>query len=482
MFALTLMTCTAVLQVGTPSPPSDYPHLEMIRSRIDSIAESENAWPFVLKALQLRRPGPSTTKDDPDGQEPAQLESEDWAKTSAWLQSNREYVAAIKELAKRRVVAHPISDALPAELSKLIGEPMGQASGSPLLLDAILPVPGIYRAMSRALIIEARDARSMNDHTRWSEALIAIFGLADQLFQGWTNIEQMVGFAIASRGYSEIRTSLGSSADSLPDPQLASLAGRIRQVNGGKAIGVNIAGDLLVARDFWDRIYETGKGEDARLTLDGFRALCKKFPDVGNLTLKPAAQSLAKQDGAASPPKSDSDWVSVSHSRGMLEREFSALATEWQRCALEPLWTGPCNPRKPTLQEGLKNLPILPFEPGVSRFRLIKAQGELERDSALLAIALCRYKLRTSEYPTSLASLVPEYVPQIPTDVYSGGAVLYVLKDGTPLVYARGVDQDDDQGEPMTRSNMPYPGDEWMTKPSAERPSGDYRMWPINTR
>jgi len=73
---------------------------------------------------------------------------------------------------------------------------------------------------------------------------------------------------------------------------------------------------------------------------------------------------------------------------------------------------------------------------------------ETERQTALAAIALKRCQLRHGNLPSSLESLVPEFLPAAPYDPMSGKALCYRLKpDGSFMLYSVGEDGKDDGGD-----------------------------------
>lgn len=74
---------------------------------------------------------------------------------------------------------------------------------------------------------------------------------------------------------------------------------------------------------------------------------------------------------------------------------------------------------------------------------------EANRQLLVTAIALQRYKLRHGNYPTDLATLVPDFLPALPLDPVDGKALRYKPNpDGTFLLYSVGEDGEDNGGDP----------------------------------
>jgi hypothetical protein len=74
--------------------------------------------------------------------------------------------------------------------------------------------------------------------------------------------------------------------------------------------------------------------------------------------------------------------------------------------------------------------------------------ADAERELAVAAIAIQRYKLQYGKPPATLATLVPEFVPVIPQDVWSGRPLSY-RADSTNgvLLYSVGSDGQDNGGD-----------------------------------
>jgi hypothetical protein len=75
-------------------------------------------------------------------------------------------------------------------------------------------------------------------------------------------------------------------------------------------------------------------------------------------------------------------------------------------------------------------------------------RAETERSLVLCAIALKRYKLLHGTAPISLETLVPEFLPSVPTDYMDGQPIRYRLETtGGFVLYSVGADGHDDRGD-----------------------------------
>lgn len=83
-----------------------------------------------------------------------------------------------------------------------------------------------------------------------------------------------------------------------------------------------------------------------------------------------------------------------------------------------------------------------------SRTMLRAFVAETEKQMALTAIGLRRYKLRHGQFPESLSALVPEFLPALPIDCMDGQPMRYrLLADGDFLLYSVGTDGKDNGAE-----------------------------------
>ncbi len=75
------------------------------------------------------------------------------------------------------------------------------------------------------------------------------------------------------------------------------------------------------------------------------------------------------------------------------------------------------------------------------------ARQEVRRAANEALAGLKLYQLQTGDFPQSLAELVPDYLPEIPVDPYSGGPLKYLRVGEGVMVYSVGPDLKDDRAE-----------------------------------
>lgn len=106
----------------------------------------------------------------------------------------------------------------------------------------------------------------------------------------------------------------------------------------------------------------------------------------------------------------------------------------------------------------------------VSREAVLGSPNNLlpARDAVDVAIALEQFRRLHDVYPVTLDKLVPDFLDAMPVDYSTGLPLLYKLVDGKPLLYGRGLDNDDDGGVLDTSvknsNNVPEKGD-WILYP-----------------
>jgi len=75
-----------------------------------------------------------------------------------------------------------------------------------------------------------------------------------------------------------------------------------------------------------------------------------------------------------------------------------------------------------------------------------EARIDAQLGNAEIALALRMYKAKKPFYPTSLSQLVPEILPELPKDPFTGKDLIYKLRGMTILVYSLGENLKDDWG------------------------------------
>jgi len=96
--------------------------------------------------------------------------------------------------------------------------------------------------------------------------------------------------------------------------------------------------------------------------------------------------------------------------------------------------------------------------PALARVTEIDQRCQMGVINARTALAIERYRLATGRLPQDLATLVPEYLNQVPVDLFDGQAIRYRLTEPGYLVYSVGEDRQDNEGKSNgeVERNEPY--------------------------
>ncbi|HLJ10190.1 MAG TPA: hypothetical protein VKU82_03320 [Planctomycetaceae bacterium] len=104
------------------------------------------------------------------------------------------------------------------------------------------------------------------------------------------------------------------------------------------------------------------------------------------------------------------------------------------------------------------------------RALIMKAQKA--RDTALVALALERYRRANGAWPESLAALVPEFLDAVPLDPYDGNPIRFLMRGGRPVVYSVGLDrQDDTAAEAIQHPQASVSARDWQWLPPIIAPA-----------
>jgi hypothetical protein len=80
-------------------------------------------------------------------------------------------------------------------------------------------------------------------------------------------------------------------------------------------------------------------------------------------------------------------------------------------------------------------------------------------DATVTALAVERYRHDKGRWPEALAGLVPDYLSQVPTDLFGGAPLRYQQLDDGVVVYSVGPDGQDDGGKIVRNANPPSGAD-----------------------
>jgi len=282
--------------------------------------------------------------------------------------------------------------------------------------------------------------------------------------------------------------------ESLSESQLRDLAHSLAGALTGSAGGVyrvRLDTERAAFHDLIQRIYTDDGHGNGRITSDGIHLLMGLSNGTRGTEISPvfALPFVA---------------TILANRRDMLAEYDRVLSVQREAVAL-PLWKQTKSHAALFEGDDITWLYEARYMPTVSRADLNAEKATMRRDAVLTAIALELYRREHRGYPDSLDALVPELLPALPVDRFTGKTLGYAVRDDRPVLYGVGSDYDDDGGVPPQPPTEPVyppfdeisryapPVDRWHPLPSfsdgvegaaqlevylSRYPDGDWILWP----
>ncbi|HKQ40050.1 MAG TPA: hypothetical protein VJ063_18385 [Verrucomicrobiae bacterium] len=343
--------------------------------------------PRLVAANRQFGPGPPTFELMQIGADGRAMPA--WKKTNEWLAMHKQV-----DLAEGALIA--MRDALRTPERDLGWD---QTNWSTFPSSALIELRATSHRLSAAIVIELNRGRQ-------EEALsylIALLNLADCFEEEGTLVFQMIRVALSGVGFAATWEALQASGWS--DEQLARLQAAWREVKLLPTLEFALEMERARGLDYFE-IAHGRPSNDPGLT--------QPFDSVGEAMYAPIWKvALASGDELTF-------LQTMQHFLDALRaaRQKSSGAELQKRLVAMPKRGWFAEYRYPMAQALIPNL----------QKALIRAiKGEVERQLALTAIGLERYRLRYGRYPEKLYELVPEILAGVPVD----------FGDGKPLRYKR---------------------------------------------
>jgi hypothetical protein len=354
----------------------------------------------------------------------------DYPKIAAWLETNEKPLAVVVEATKRPQFFSPL---VPRKTDK----------GSEGLIGVLLPGVQKCREMANALVARAmlRIAEG-NEEAAWQD-LLATHRLGRLVGRGATLIEGLVGIAIdqiASRAdivfLDRTKPNAKRIESCLSDlgklPPLFDLAEKVdlgerymfldsallidRQganfldvLAGGRPSKTNFLADLALAGVDWDPALRTANHWYDRLVA----ALREKE--------RPTREEQLDQ----------------------IEADLKDLRAEITKAgSMARIFVS----GKKAKGEMIGNILVTLMIPAVRKIDSACDRARQVQDNVKLGFALAWYQRDHGKYPKELADLTPKYLAKVPSDLFSGGGLIYRPEKDGYLFYSVGVNGQDDGG------------------------------------
>jgi hypothetical protein len=302
--------------------------------------------------------------------------------------------------------------------------------------SALLPNVQKLRGLSRMMLLRSRVAMAKGDTEQAVESVEAIFGASRALSHQMLLVEHLVRLATAQVALREVERLLNEAE--LSEKQLARLkghvealdfqAGQVRSLHGERGMGYHIFRHPeqmdMTKGDFVNKA-NPGEGGITRA------ADCLVYLELQKELI--AAAGEAYPDALARADRVEMRLKSLAGSKNPLER-YNHMFTLLIMPAMNA-----------TLQATARNL--------------------AHRDLVLCALSARQYQHARGELPASLAGLVPQYLPAVPTDPFDGQPLRFVAKPDGVALYSIGRDLKDDGGVDPEQTGEPDVVVRLKTKP-----------------
>jgi len=380
----------------------------------EEIPPEDNAATYYLRAIEAVPPLARGLDPAYDAALSQPWERQRWPEFYAWFERTAEARQLLREAARRERCQFPL---------------LTQRPGETLLMAFLLPHLAHMRSLARLLIIEGHLREAEDKPQEALQCYLLTYPLGRHAASDPMLIAGLVGLAVQKMGNQAIRSCLSRhelSEDTLARLNLAlveaekCLPDRRRWIVGERAMGMQVAEPVILPQ--MGRITQMTGGAaadvdlsfaDAFVTSRAFRIL---WPDR---TIRSDLEGFY--------------------------RNLDALAqkTTWELASALRQEEG-----KGLIANSIRdwNLIARMVLPSVHRAHLQYIHGATLHAALRQIVALQRYRLRHRRFPDELTQLVPDFLPQLPPDPYSGEAFKYRHENDGWLLYSVGQDLRDDGG------------------------------------
>lgn len=309
-----------------------------------------------------------------------------------------------------------------------------------ILLSHLTPV----RSCARLLRADAIAALHEDDAERLQANLLALVAIARHLRSPDTLVSSLVSVAVVGMTTDLVRDVLAMKPALLASDRLTELAHRLTAL-GGPTDLVSLRGERIHFLDAIQRLYTDDGNGNGRLTAGAaeyFNKISSLGGDAGSGALLLTSAVIAD--------------------RKQMTQAFDAIIDRAEASLGVPLWQPLTESADSVLERytaspvaRMRYLLIAVLAPALDRARLSAHAVAQTRDATLVAIAVELYRRQTGTPPTTLAALVPAYLPSIPRDNADGAALRYRRDADSYVLYSVGSDRRDDQGtRPATDKDL----------------------------
>ncbi len=448
------------LIMGKPSPSVDY--VAKLNEATDAVPAEDRAWPLWERILVDFKPMPEALRT-PWREQSLVPGCDDWPQVLAWIEANRRLMPAIREAAAKpslgfRYHAPQGGDSMvgrddPDKQSDPAAPGDNAIFVSPMLSVELPDLGPARREVARFLLLDARARAADGDFAAAWQSAETAHRMGLQLFGPRMLIEQMVGAAIIHSVTDVMRRLLYDGRSDLTPPHLQRLGKSYLMTIRPEQIRPDYTFERYSFEDLVQHLFTDDGNGDGRLIPVQLRRLLD-FYDFAQ----------ANADRRSRKPDSKNDHRTRQADRVVLTTIVTAVhaGRKETMAKFEELWGAishgldvplgdPSRVRADELKpaddlEGWRHC-VLRFFPPVRHTDVTIRERVMGHQATQAIVALLRYKADNKRFPATLDAIVPDYMNEVPIDVYTGDRLRYSVNEaGEMLLYSVSRNLEDDGG------------------------------------
>lgn len=382
------------------------------------------------------------------------------AQVSDWLDANPEFLAFVREGTAKPHIGWVYGKSSGTQLVAMLGtgEPLGVTlsdieSRPNRLRMSMNPLDEIAVCLF-VLLADARNAASAADYPRVVDRMALCFEILWHLDQLNTAAPEHATLRLGRSLSFQILIDVVPELPRWPHDELTALSHTVNDIPRFEIV-TSMRNEIIILRDITQRIY----GADGRVSRTGFEYL-RSYGDGLSIA---DARRLAPRDEVLDAIRQTAAYVEVDAQR---------TPGAWKPSAADG-FVHTLITDYPIKHAMLGRYARSSFDDSLHR-QLIDTQ--MYADTAKTCVALERFRRDQGSLPEALAELVPAYIDALPTDPADGEPIRYRRSADGYVLYALGVDGDDDGGVPPTEPDFGLRGakhEDWLGRAAAERSLAD---------
>ena len=293
------------------------------------------------------------------------------------------------------------------------GLEVGNSAMPPLRsISAGVPYLGEFRDLSRVMSMEAQYYAALGDYTASFDNYTTVLGFASESSRGGVLISGIVGLAIGGSAAESLRETLTWGGVESEDYRFVIEQMQMQDTRMHTAWEV-METEASLVKSWVDSELEAGT--DLRsLVLTGSPDLDEELDTVSDEELASMVGETLQKDY-----QNLADYFALPYYEAQTV-DAAALLSE--------------NPMSQILLPAMASIPAQ------------EARTRVQVRGTMLSAATEFYRAEHDSYPPSLDDLVPDYIPDLPEDPFSGESFVYTSTESGYLLYSVGPDMRDDGG------------------------------------